>query len=335
MTDPTTKTEHDSFTTTRMSFGEHLEELRKRLIWAIAGLVAATIVCFNFGDSIIEILTTPYCVAMEQLGFTPHMIQLNPIESFIEYFKISLKFGLVLASPWILYQLWKFVQTGLFPSEQKIVKYFAPSSIFLFVVGATFMVAVVLSGLLKFLIAISMWFPLPSHDNFLYKLYQGKGNGAEIAATRPAIPPTNVPVLVEDPAKPEEGQLWYNSRKKRLNVSSEGETYYLDLQKASSRQFVQPFFSISEYLGFVVNLALAFGFGFQIPIVVVFLTAMRILSARELASMRKYVILGVAILAAILTPTPDVGTMLLLAVPMLLLFEVGLVISRILERRAA
>lgn len=318
-----------------MSFGEHLEELRRRLIWAIVGLVAATILCFNFGDSIIEILTTPYCVAMEQLGFIPHMIQLNPIESFIEYFKISLKFGFVLASPWILYQIWKFVQTGLFPSEQKILKYFAPSSIVLFVTGASFMITVVLSGLLKFLITISMWFPLPSHDNFLYKWYQQGEGEAQVTATQPVMPPTNIPVLVEDPAEPAEGQLWYNSNTKRLNLSSEGETYYLRLQKASSSQFVQPFFSISEYLGFVVNLALAFGFGFQIPIVVVFLTALHILTANDLARMRKYVILGIAVLAAILTPTPDVGTMLLLALPMILLFEAGLIVSRIIEGRAA
>ena len=74
----------------------------------------------------------------EEIIGQPHMIQLNPIESFIEYFKISLKFGSVLAAPLILHHLRKFVQTGLFQSEQRIVKHFAPSSIFLFVIGATF-----------------------------------------------------------------------------------------------------------------------------------------------------------------------------------------------------
>jgi sec-independent protein translocase protein TatC len=321
-----------------MSFGDHLDELRRCLIRAIFGLVAATIFCFHFGDSIIEVLTTPYCVAMEQLGFDPRMVQLNPIESFIEYFKISLKFGVVLASPWMLYQIWRFVQSGLFPSEQRIVRFFAPSSIGLFVTGASFMIAVVLSGLLKFLITISMWFPLPSHDNLLYKFYQGS-DGEEAATTQsadspPAAPPAFVPVVSEDPPSPEDGQIWFNTHSQRLNVRHGEETYSFRMQKASSRQFVQPFFSVSEYLGFVVNLALAFGFGFQIPIVVVFLTSVRILSAATLARGRKYVILGVAILAAVLTPTPDVGTMMLLAVPMVLLFEVGLLIGRAIERRA-
>jgi len=318
----------------RMSFGDHLDELRKRIIYALIGLLAAVIFCFNYGDHIIEILTTPYCVAMEGLGFDPRMVQLNPIESFIEYFKISLKFGMVLAAPWILYQLWRFVAVGLYPTERQIVKYFAPSSIILFVTGATFMVFIVLSGLMKFLIGISMWFPLPSHDNFLYKWYC-PSESTDTTATQPAVPPVQVPVLMVDPESPSDGQIWLNPDTRRLNVHHKGEMYYLRLQKTSTQQFVQPFFSVSQYLGFVVNLSLAFGLGFQIPILVVFLISLRILDAKTLAGARKYVILGVAVLAAILTPTPDVGTMLLLAVPMILLFEIGLLIGRTIERRQA
>jgi len=319
--------------TTRMSFSGHLEELRRRLIYAIIGLVVSTVVCFRYGDRIIEVLTTPYCVVMEDLGFDARMIQLNPIESFIEYFKIALKFGVVLASPWILYQLWRFVESGLFPTERKVVKYIAPSSMGLFVVGASFMVLVVLSGLLKFLIAISTWFPLPSHDSFLYKMY-APSPSAEAASSQPAPLPLNVPVLTTDPPQPTEGQVWFNAHTQRLNVRHQDQTYFQKLQKSGDRQFVQPFFSIAEYLGFVVNLALAFGFGFQIPIVVIFLASTRILSPARIASARKFVILVVAVFAAVLTPTPDVGTMMLLAVPMYLLFEIGLLVSRAVLKRA-
>lgn len=334
MPSPNDTEESDYVGRSRMSFGDHLHELRKRVIRALVGLVVAVIICFNVGDHIIEILTTPYSVAMEDLGFDPRMVQLDPIESFIEYFKISLKFGLVLAAPWVLYQLWRFVATGLYPTERRIVRYFAPSSIFLFVVGASFMVVVVLSGLMKFLIGISMWFPLPSQDNFLYRWYRPTVS-SETAATQPAEPPLEVPILTVDPESPSDGQVWLNPNTGRLNVHHDDETYYLRLQKASRKQFVQPFFSISQYLGFVVNLALAFGLGFQIPILVIFLISLRILDFKTLAGARKYVILGVAALAAILTPTPDVGTMLLLAVPMILLFEIGLLIGRMIERRQA
>lgn len=334
MPDADSQHELDPLMSRRMSFGDHLEELRARLIKAILGLAAAVILCFCIGDRIIEILTTPYCLVMEQLGYDPRMVQLNPIESFVQYFEISLKFGLVLASPWILYQLWKFVESGLYPPERRVVRYFGPASLALFVVGASFMVFVVLSGLLRFLILVSTWFPLPSHDNFLYRLYAPK-EAASAAASQPAWPPLEVPVLGRDPPTPSEGQVWYNSGAQRLNVRHGGDTYYLHLQKAADRQFVQPFFSVSEYLGFVVNLALAFGFGFQIPIVVIFLISVRIVTASMFSSIRKYVILVVAILAAVLTPTPDVGTMMLLAVPMMLLFEIGLLIGRIMERRQA
>jgi sec-independent protein translocase protein TatC len=317
----------------RMSIGDHLEELRRRILWGLLGLVVATVVCFYHGGTIIEFLTTPYTVAMEELGFDPRLVQLNPIEAFMEYFKISLKFGLVLGAPWLLYQLWRFVAAGLYPSEQRFVRMFAPWSILLFVTGGLFMVLIVLFGLMKFLISISAWFPLPSSQNAFYEWLHGR----PVAVSQPAdaLPPLRLPQLDADPAEPAEGQVWINRTHNRLTAHYGGQTYYAPMQRAAERQFVQPFFSISEYLGFVVNLALAFGLGFQIPIVVVFLISMGIVEAAVLASLRRYVVVGVVVLAAIVTPTPDVGTMLLLAVPMLILFEVGLLIGRGFESRRA
>jgi sec-independent protein translocase protein TatC len=318
---------------TRMSFGDHLEELRKRIIWGLCGLVVATIVCFRYGDHIIEILPTPYCVAMERLGFDPRMVQLAPVESFMEYFKIAMEFGLVVAAPWILYQLWLFIAAGLYPRERRVVRYFAPTSIALFIVGASFMVTIVLSGLMNFLIGISMWFPLPSHDNWLYRFLAPTPE--VVTTTSQPAAPMEVPILATDPPAPADGQLWYNPNTHRLNFRYHGETYYPRLEKAGSGQFVQPFFSVADYLGFVVNLALAFGLGFQIPLVVVLLCTLGIVPVATMAGIRKYVILIVLVLAAILTPTPDIGTMLLLAVPMLLLYEAGILVSRFLERRHA
>ncbi len=316
----------------RMSFGEHLEELRKRLIWAIFGLVAATVLCFHFGDKLITILTTPYMVAMNEIGQEARLVQLNPLESFMEYFKISLEFGLVVAAPWILYQLWLFIAAGLYPNERKIVTYFAPASIGLFLLGASFLVLVVLSGLIKFLIGIAGWFPLPDPNAGLYAWMRGDG---EIVATQPADVRMNIPVATVEPNEPVDGQIWLDPRTRRLNVYHDGETYYLPMQKASAKQIVQPFFSVAEYLGFVTNLALAFGLGFQVPIVVVFLIAMRIVTSVQMRSARRFVVLAVLVASAVITPTPDIGTMLMLAVPMLVLFEAGLMVGRVIERRQA
>lgn len=337
-----------------MSFGDHLEELRRRIIFALLGFAAALVLCFNFGGVIIETLTAPYSVAMHELGYDPRMVQLNPIESFVEYVKITMEFALVLAAPWMLYQVWRFVAVGLYDSERRIVRLFAPTSIFLFVLGASFMVVVVLGGLLKFLIGISMWFPLPGPDNALYRWLQkpppavtassgvptsgaasadGDAAAGRLTDRSPIATPMNLPVLTEDPSDPGDGDVWINRRTRRLIARYDGENYYAPLQPASRQQFVQPFFSIAEYLGFVVNLALAFGLGFQIPIVVVFLITLGILPSAQVASARRYVLLGVAVFAAVLTPTPDVATMLFLAVPMYLLFEAGLLVGRAMERK--
>ena len=315
-----------------MSFGDHLDELRKRIILGLVGLVIATVLCLQFGTQIIGVLTTPYCVAMEDLGYTPNLVQLNPTESFIEYFKICLQFALVISAPWALYQLWLFIAVGLYPHERKVISRFAPASIGLFVVGATFMVTVVLVGLLKFLIGVSSWFALPSkQDNWLYEALRSRAVVSTAPSTMPAAPP--IPIVDRDPDAPRQGEAWFNRDTREFSVVADGQRYTVALQPAASRQFINPMFSVSEYLGFVTDLSLAFGLGFQIPIVVVFLIAVNILTAAALTAARKFVVLGVFVLAAVLTPTPDIGTMLLLAVPMLALFEIGLLIGRGIERR--
>ena len=152
-------------------------------------------------------------------------------------------------------------------------------------------------------------------------------------ASRPVLPPMDVPVYDGEPVSPRDGEIWIDRINHELNVQLDGERFVAVLESADKDQFVQPLFSISDYLGFVVNLALAFGFGFQIPIVVVFLVAVNIVEAAWFSRMRKYIILVVCILSAILTPSPDIATMMMLAVPMLILFEIGLLIARMVEKR--
>lgn len=333
MAEPPRQIDESPVETARMSFGEHLEELRTRIIRALLGLVVSSVICYYFGDVIIGTLTAPYYVAMRDLGFDPRMVQLNPIESFLEYFKISLEFGLVLAAPWVLYQLWQFVGTGLYPHEKRWVSRFGPASMVLFVIGASFMVIVVLTGLMQFLIGFSKSFPLPSEGNPLVRMLEWQ-HGEDAPTTGPVNPDVKIPVVASTPADPHAGDIWFNETTRKLYVHGSHETFEQAMVKSSSAQFVQPFFSISEYLGFVVDLALAFGLGFQIPIVVVFLIMMDIFTADRMAAARKYVVLGIAVTSAVVTPSPDVGTMLMLMVPMMVLFEVGLVVGRVMKRRS-
>lgn len=84
--------------------------------------------------------------------------------------------------------------------------------------------------------------------------------------------------------------------------------------------------SAARYLSFVASFLLPFGFIFEIPVVVLILTKMKVISATQLRKKRRYVILAIFILAAILTP-PDVISQVLLALPMLILYEISIVVS--------
>jgi sec-independent protein translocase protein TatC len=87
---------------------------------------------------------------------------------------------------------------------------------------------------------------------------------------------------------------------------------------------------IDSYFGFVMSMFIAFGVTFEVPIVVVVLVRFGILSIATLKSIRPYVIVGSFVVAAIITP-PDPGSMLLLAVPLVLLYEVGVFVARFVK----
>ncbi|HSL59534.1 MAG TPA: twin-arginine translocase subunit TatC [Acidimicrobiales bacterium] len=97
----------------------------------------------------------------------------------------------------------------------------------------------------------------------------------------------------------------------------------------------EPFFSPSNYLGFLVKMMVAFGIGFEFPILLIFLQLARILTPQQLASWRRYSIVGIVTLVAVLTPSGDPISLMMLSVPMYLFYEAAIVIGRILVRRTA
>ena len=94
---------------------------------------------------------------------------------------------------------------------------------------------------------------------------------------------------------------------------------------------VLPMTDIDSYLNFVVRLFLVFGVMFEIPVATLLLVLMNVVSVASLADKRRYIIVGCFFIAAIVTP-PDGGTMVMLAVPMCLLFEIGLILARVLAK---
>jgi len=97
---------------------------------------------------------------------------------------------------------------------------------------------------------------------------------------------------------------------------------------------VQMMTDIKSYLDFVFSMFFAFGIAFEVPVAVVILSATGVVNPETLAEKRPYVIVGVFVIAAVLTP-PDVASQFMLAIPMLILFEIGLLVARLLHRRRA
>jgi len=97
--------------------------------------------------------------------------------------------------------------------------------------------------------------------------------------------------------------------------------------------FLSPMLSIGRYVDFCLKFILAFGAVFELPVAIVFLARMGLVTPKTLAKNRKYAVLVAFIVAAVLTPTPDFFNQTLMAVPMLVLYEVGIIIARIFVRR--
>ncbi len=96
-----------------------------------------------------------------------------------------------------------------------------------------------------------------------------------------------------------------------------------------------PMLSVGSYIDFTLKFLLSFGMVFELPIVILFLTKFGIVSPQTLAKNRKYAVLVAFILAAILTPTPDAFNQTLMAGPIIILFEAGIIISKIFSRKKA
>ena len=148
-----------------MSLGDHLEELRMRLVYALAGIVICVIVALLFGRYIIALMEQPYTIVM---GEEARLQTLAPAEGLTSYIKIALIAGLIFSSPWVFYHLWMFVTAGLYPHEKKYVYLAAPFSAVLFIGGALFFLIVIAPLALKFLVKVNNFLGLSSHWTFPY-----------------------------------------------------------------------------------------------------------------------------------------------------------------------
>jgi sec-independent protein translocase protein TatC len=152
----------------QMSFFEHLEELRQRLLRAILGLLIATGICFYFSDDIYGWLAKPLTDTLRSLNLPDKLVYTNPIDPFNLYIKLSLVAGIFLASPYILYQLWLFISPGLYRHEKRYVFPFVSLTSALFISGGLFAYKLAFPPALRFLVQFGHRFqPFITIDQYL------------------------------------------------------------------------------------------------------------------------------------------------------------------------
>lgn len=299
-----------------MSLGEHLDELRRRLIFALAGLGAILAVTLFFGKELLSVLTHPFRQALREAGFPDQLQQLSLFETFGAYFKISMVAALVVGFPWVVWQAWKFVAPGLYRHERRSAYVLVPMSIGLSALGATFMFTVVLPVLIAFFV------------NFADSLPNKDAGRAPLPA---GMALTTVPVLAADPEAPAAGTLWVNSTLEELRVAvPHAGGVQVRTVNASVPSAVVPQLRMAEVVGTVLSMALAFAAGFQTPVVVLLLGWVGIITPAMIAKYRKHAVMVIAVVAAVASPGADPFTMLLLATPLYVLFEMGVLLLRIL-----
>jgi sec-independent protein translocase protein TatC len=238
----------------RMSFLEHLEELRSRIIKAIIGVGVAFILCLTFASPLWNMVAAPAVQALTTLGVNPpELVAITPMEQFNTiWVKIPLLCSLFVGSPWVLYQVWAFISPGLYRRERRWAVPFILCSAGLFILGGLFAYFIAFRYGLTFLLGI------------------GLGN------------------------------------------------------------HVRNMISMAYYSDMFINVILGVGLVFELPVLIFFLTLLRIVNPQFLLTHSRYAILAIFIIAAVVTPTPDAFNMMLFATPMCMLFFVGIFASYLL-----
>jgi sec-independent protein translocase protein TatC len=178
----------------------------------------------------------------------PTLKSFTIMEAVMVYFKVCVYIGLVLGSPWIFYQLWSFVAAGLYPHEKKLVHYYLPFSLVLFLIGICFCQFIVIPKSIRVLLEFNAWLG------------------------------------------------------------------------------IEPELRLTDWLSFAITLPVVFGISFQTPLVMMFLQRLGLMTIDTYRSKRKYAWFGLAVIAVVILPTPDVATMMLLWIPLIGLYELGILL---------
>jgi sec-independent protein translocase protein TatC len=207
---------------------------------------------FFLYNRILELLTQPYCDVLPP-GRPCHLLAVDPLSPFALRMKLAGYVGLVIASPVVLWQLWRFITPGLYPHEKRYAIPFVASSVVLFLLGA----------------GLAYW-TFPNALTFL------------------------------------------------VNIGGDQ---------------IETFYDPVKYLSLITFMMLAFGVGFEFPILLVFLQMAGVITPARLGRWRRGALVFIFVLVAIITPSGDPFTLFALAVPMCLFYEGSIIVGKILTRR--
>ncbi|WP_035384141.1 twin-arginine translocase subunit TatC [Ferriphaselus sp. R-1] len=237
---------------TSESFISHLIELRNRLLNSVVALLLVFVCLFPWAADLYAVLAHPLLAKLPKGG---QMIATDVTTPFFVPLKVALMAAFLIALPYILYQIWRFIAPGLYEHEKKWVFPLVASSLMLFFCGMAFAYFAVFPVVFGFITASA---------------------------------PVGVAVMTD----------------------------------------------IDKYLSFVLSMFVAFGLAFQVPVVVVVLVKMGFVTIAKLKEIRPYVIVGAFVVGAIFTP-PDVVSQFMLAMPLWLLYEAGIVVAGMMGTSAS
>ena len=237
-----------------MPFLDHLEELRWRLIWSVLAVIAGSVFGFYLVQQfdVIGLLKAPIAPHLPSDG---RLVFTKPTDAFLIKLKLAVIGGILMGSPVIVWQVWRFLSPAMYRHERRQIVPAAMSAVGLFLVGVWMAYTYILPAVLRIMLS---------------------------------------PALV-----------------------GEG---------------LEPLITAGEYFAFATQIILAFGIVFQLPLVMVLLASMGLVSPQFFARHRPYAFLAAAVVAAFVTP-PDIFSMLMMLGPILLLYEVGIALGKVIWKR--
>ncbi len=323
-----------------MPLGDHLEELRARLIYAGIGIAVAAAVTFTFGFRLIAWLAQPLLQAQDAMGFPTQTLVTDPTAGFTSvYLPVALIAAVLLASPWVIYQGWKFTSVGLYAHEKKAVYLLTPFSTLMTALAVSFTYYILLPVSLLFFLQFASLYPkveLSSPNPVMRMLLDAYGNqpgnpgisGPDVAAAENIAIPV-FPVLDEDPPSPAEGNVWINQKQGKLKAVVNQQIRIVGLQ---SDRLISPLPQLGDYVRFAAMMMFGVTIAFQLPVIMLVLGWTQLFDPSSIASLRKYALFIAFAAGAVLTPT-DVLSMFVLAIPLYLLFEVGLLMMKLSTKK--